>query len=290
MLPTSGFFAPLDPPDASGDYPLELLYESEGGITRLWRGRREGKFRIYKGLKPACQEDPLLRSLLRKEFDIGYSLSHPGICEYYAFLDKPGIGPCIEMEWIDGEPMDPGSLSREELRRVLLQLLGILEYLHARQVVHRDLKPENILLTHNGGNVKLIDFGLSDTDAHYLNKGAAGTLRYVAPEVLAGAPADARADLYALGVILQDAGHFRRIARRCLSANPSRRYASALEMEKALRRESWQWVWLLLVALAALTGLLMSRRAEKENAADRIFRQATELLEEAGKVTAGEAP
>ena len=72
----------------------------------------------------------------------------------------------------------------------------------------------------------------------------------------AGAPADARADLYALGVILQDAGHFRRIARRCLQADPSRRYTSAREMEKALRRESWRWIWLLLVVLAALAGAL----------------------------------
>lgn len=290
MLYPSGFFFSPQAPDAPGDSAPELLYESADGYITLWRGRKEGKFRVYKALKEPFRGDPLYESILRKEFDIGYSLSHPLICEFYAFLDHPLLGRCIEMEWIDGAPLAPEQLSRKRTRELMLQLCDILRYLHERQVIHRDIKPANLLVTHNGGNLKLIDFGLSDTDAHYLNKGAAGTLQYVAPEVLAGQGADARSDLYSLGCILWESGHYRRIARRCMAADPSRRYATASEVAAALHRSPARWL-LPLAAAALLAGLfLLYRERREESAADRIFTRATELMEEAGGVRAAEEP
>lgn len=290
MLYPSGFFSTPQAPLAPGDSAPELLYESAEGYVSLWRGRKEGKFRVYKALKERFRGDPLYESLLRKEFDIGYSLSHPLICEFYAFLDHPLLGRCIEMEWIDGAPLAPEKLSRKRTRELMLQLCDILRYLHERQVIHRDIKPQNLLVTHNGGNLKLIDFGLSDTDAHYLNKGAAGTLHYVAPEVLAGQAADARSDLFSLGCILWESGHFRHIARRCMAADPSRRYAGADEVAAAFRRSPALWL-LPLAAAALLAGLfLLYRDRREESAADRIFTRATELMEEAGGVRAAEEP
>lgn len=290
MLHSSGFFSTPQAPDSSEASQLELLYESAEGYASLWRGRKDGKFRVYKALKERFRGDPLRESLLRKEFDIGYSLSHPLICEFYAFLDHPRLGRCIEMEWIDGTPLRPESLSRERTRELMLQLCDILRYLHERQVVHRDIKPSNLLVTHNGGNLKLIDFGLSDTDAHYLNKGAAGTLHYIAPEVLAGAPADTRADLYSLGCILFETGHFRRIARRCMAADPSRRFAHAEDVAAALRRSPLRWIVPLGLIVSAIIVFLLYQNRTEESAADRIFIQATELMEEAGGVKAAEEP
>lgn len=58
-----------------------------------------------------------------------------------------------------------------------MQTCAALDYIHRRQIIHRDLKPENIMLTGNGGNVKLIDFGYSDTDSYAVLKQPAGTRR-----------------------------------------------------------------------------------------------------------------
>ena len=285
MLYPSGFFSTPSAPDPSEEGHLELLYQSEEGYVCLWRGRKEGRFRVYKALKERFREDPLYESLLRKEFEIGYSLSHPLVCEYYAFLNHPLLGRCIEMEWIDGEPLQAASLSRKRIREVMLQLCDILRYLHERQVIHRDIKPSNLLLTHNGGNLKLIDFGLSDTDAHYLNKGAAGTFRYVAPEVLAGHPATSRSDIYALGCILYESGHYRRIARRCMAADPSRRYPSAAAVASALRRYPLRWLFPAILVLGVVVFSLLQQGKADQSAADRIIMEATRLMEEAGGVS-----
>ena len=77
------------------------------------------------------------------------------------------VGPCIVMEYVDGETLVDylkTSPSNKEKKRVLNELLDALTFIHNHQVVHNDLKPDNILITHNGHNVKLIDFGYADGD------------------------------------------------------------------------------------------------------------------------------
>ena len=95
----SGFFAA-----PSSDVPegLALVYDS-GAWCELWRGTRSGKFRCYKSLKPEFRGRPLYESLLRKEFDAGFSLDHPGIRRYISFMCHPELGNCIELEWVDGK-------------------------------------------------------------------------------------------------------------------------------------------------------------------------------------------
>ena len=73
-------------------------------------------------------------------------------------------------------------------------------------MLYRDLKPENILVTRNGENIKLIDFGLADTDGHAVLKQPAGTPRYMSPEQKVKAEADARNDIYSLGIIMEQMG------------------------------------------------------------------------------------
>lgn len=122
-------------------------------------------------------------------------------------LPGRGITMCMVAEWIDGVTLadylqtEP---SVRQLRRVAMELAEAVAYVHQQQVVHRDLKPRNVMVTSNGGYVKLIDFGLADTDSHAILKQPAGTLRYIAPEQARLAQADVRNDIYSLGVIMQE--------------------------------------------------------------------------------------
>lgn len=292
MRTESGFLGklPVFPEEMTAGW--EPIPSSGSGFTVLYRSRRAGRSRLYKCLKPEWQGNPVYESLLRKEFEIGFSLNHPGICEYYSFQDYPGMGRCIEMEWIEGqtlgERLSRGSLDRKTARKILLELCDALDYMHHRQVIHRDLKPDNILITDNGDNAKIIDFGFSDSDAYVIGKEPAGTEMFAAPELLAGQNVDCRCDIYSLGVIMQRMpGVPERVVRRCQSVSPEGRYASALEVKEALlQKRKFPFAGAALV-LALLAGLITAaffyydaRRNQEE--ADRIMEDVWEQIQEAG--------
>ena len=268
---------------------LEPLPASGSGVTRLYLCREGGRSRVYKVLAEEFRGEPLYETLLRKDFEIGFSLMHPHICEYYAFRDIPGLGNAIEMEYVEGrnlsERLAEGSLSRGERRKVLAEVCDALGYMHGKQVFHRDLKPENILLTDKGCNVKLIDFGCSDSDSHYSCKGAAGTRSYAAPELAEGRPVDARADIWSLGVIMNSFfPEYRSVAKGCTRRDPADRYASAAEVFRALRRKDlgrhlvrWLLVLLLLAATAAAAFLYDTVR---DADADDLFLSTGRQVEE----------
>ena len=232
----------------------EPIFVPEDGRFDLYRIERDGKFRVIKCLKPKFRGDPLYEGLLKKEYQIGYPLQSSYICEVYAFLDLPMFGHCIEIEWIDGEPLNEylsgGSASRESIRRIVEQLLEAVRYFHSKQVIHRDLKPSNILITRNGGNVKVIDFGFADTDSHSILKHPAGTRQFASPELLEGKKVDSRTDIYSTGVVLSMMGRrYRRISRRCCQRDPDKRFQTVSDVQKAIER-NWHQPVLLLVALA----------------------------------------
>ena len=166
-LSDSGFIAPHT---ISTNWTDIVLFQQRNH-NRLYHAKRYGKHFVLKGLSIDCQSltDHLL--LQEKEFALGVSLSHPHIAETYLLEDVEGCGRCIVMEYVDGITLaewlatNPSHSARQ---RVMLQLLDALEYIHSLQLVHHDLKSSNILITRNGQNVKLIDFGLSQTDAEHL--------------------------------------------------------------------------------------------------------------------------
>lgn len=144
------------------------------------------------------------RIALAGEFKVLSSLRHPNIISVidYGFDDQRQ--PYYTMELVENAQtiIEAGSdRPLVEQVKLLVQMLQALAYLHRRGVIHRDLKPRNVLVT--GGQVKVLDFGLS-VMAEQAGVGVgstAGTLAYMAPEVLAGGQASEAADLYAVGVI-----------------------------------------------------------------------------------------
>lgn len=134
-------------------------------------------------------------------------------------------------------------------------------------MIHRDLKPSNIMITHNGQNVKLIDFGLSDSDSFCVLKSPAGTSGYIAPEqMLPGAKAEPRADIYSLGMVLGDMAKatgdkaLSKMAEICSCRDPQSRPQNIVQLRQRLsctpryRHASLLLCALIIALLAALAG------------------------------------
>lgn len=243
MDEASGFFE--TPTDAQSPIQgmFELVRSNPESYCEIWRADKDGRFRVYKALKREYAGDPVYERLLRKEFEIGYSLSHPNICEYYGFVNIPPLGNCIEMEWVDGCSLDTllprGAVSKTLAAKIISETCDALAYMHSKQIVHRDLKPSNIMLTYNGNNVKLIDFGLSDSDSHSVLKGSAGTQVFASPELISGGNVDYRTDIFSLGCVIDRLGpSFGRVTRKCCQRDPGKRFQSAMEVKQAINRRS----------------------------------------------------
>ena len=281
-VPPSGFFSDWDQERAENHLALEPLNLSGNGITCLYRSRSGGRNRLYKVLAPQYRGQLLYESILRKEFEIGFSLTHPGICAYYAFTNLEELGNAIELEWIEGCTLrewlkqNPTPAHR---KAVVMELLDAVAYMHRKQVVHRDLKPENIMITFQGNHVKIIDFGFSDSDAHAINKGAAGTRAYAAPELVEGKMADQRADIYSLGVILEELNpRLSRIGKRCRAVDLQKRYPSVLDLQKALARRRRLKLIPFILGLLIIGFLAWYFRSYGDNALDTLVREAEEAI------------
>ena len=188
---------------------------------------------MLKGLKKPYRQDENYKNLLHKEFDILISLQHPNIVSAYSMEEIPEMGTCIVMEWIDGITLEHWSGRKPEGEGIFLQLLDAVHYIHAKQIVHRDLKPSNIMITHNGNHVKLIDFGLSDTDDFAILKQPAGTQGYISPEQIVSQQADIRNDIFSIGCILEKilpGKPYTAIIKRC-KVPIAQRYANVDELK-----------------------------------------------------------
>ncbi len=278
----SGFFEDWDKDRAEENLALERLGAPGSGITQLFKSRSGGRNRLYKVLSPQFRGQLLYESILRKEFEIGFSLTHPGICAYYAFSPLEGYGNAIELEWIEGCTLREWleqKPSRALRVAVLDELLDALAYMHRKQIIHRDLKPENIMITYQGNHVKIIDFGFSDSDTHAVNKGAAGTRAYAAPELLEGKGADERSDIWSVGAIMEELmPAWKTIARRCKAEDPQKRYPSIPALQKALARRRRLWIIPVAALLLLALGLAIWFRTYGDADLDSLVREAEEAI------------
>jgi len=144
------------------------------------------------------------RARLLREARAAAQLRHPNIVPVFDAGEVDGM-PYVVME-LEGPSLHdqpPGGL--EETITIARQICAALEHAHSHGIVHRDVKPENVLVAPDGP-AKLTDFGLVRTAASRLTAEGTvlGTVFYLAPEQILGQEVDARADLYALGVLLYE--------------------------------------------------------------------------------------
>jgi serine/threonine-protein kinase len=136
------------------------------------------------------------------------SITHPGVVSVYDYGVVDGR-PYLVMQYVDGVSLADAARKgrRVDPVRLARELLDAVAHVHAAGIVHRDIKPANVLLDRSG-RAHLTDFGIArQTDATTLTRTGVviGTLRYLAPEVLAGAPAGPASDLYAVGTVIDEA-------------------------------------------------------------------------------------
>lgn len=159
-----------------------------------------------------------MRSRFEREARIVARLKHPAIVTIHDFGLLPSGHAYLVMEYLDGETLRKTIMSGPQPVSAALELLSTvgdaIDCAHRAGVIHRDLKPENIMIVreHAKATPRVLDFGLAkmtgpigEDDATLVQSGhsagVVGTLMYMAPEVLSGHVADAKADQYSLGII-----------------------------------------------------------------------------------------
>jgi Tol biopolymer transport system component len=207
-----------------------------GGMGEVYRARdtRLGRDVAIKVLPAHLSANPGLKQRLEREAKAISSLNHPHICTLHDVGAQDGVDFLV-MEHLEGETLADrlhrGALPLDEALKIGIQIADALDKAHARGIVHRDLKPANIMLTKNGP--KLMDFGLakpapglssasglspltpttptmsvaalSASASPLTQKGTVvGTFQYMAPEVLQGAEADARSDVFSFGCVIYE--------------------------------------------------------------------------------------
>lgn len=274
--PSSSDFAGVFPPGTLLSERYRIVSPiGRGGMGLVYRAEdlRLGQTVALKFLPKELAGDQTRLNLLYAEVRNARLISHPNICRVYDIGEHDGR-PFLSMEYVDGEDLASllkriGRLPAQKALEISHELCAGLAAAHDKGVIHRDLKPANIMIDGNG-QARIMDFGLavSHRDADE-QKGAAGTLSYMAPEQLAGRGSSVRSDVYSLGLVLYELFTGRRafeasspaeayrkqameaplppsshnphidpavekVILRCLAKSPDSRPASALEAAVAL--------------------------------------------------------
>jgi tetratricopeptide (TPR) repeat protein len=212
----------LTSPAAGRSTPRELLPGTvfAGRFTIVEKVAEGGMGVVYKAIDQVLREDVALKTIrpeltrepefverLKREVHVTHQISHPNVCHVF------DIGECegdlyVSMQWIHGESLHQllrhaGRLDTGRALEIAEKIARALDATHTQGVVHRDLKPANVMID-DGGEVCVMDFGLAtEKGSQKLSRVGVtlGTPRYMAPEQFCG-DVDARADLYALGLVL----------------------------------------------------------------------------------------
>ena len=200
-------------PDSVAGYPLlSMLHQTEN--YTVWRAydSRDHRDVVIKTVTPSVRK--LKRALqgLEREARMGLKLYHKNLVRFESFAID-GLKSYLVMEFVPGKPIsnwlndDPAR--KAQLKRLLLEAVDALSYIHEQGFVHRDVKPDNILVN-DIAELKIIDFSISvkaGFDFRRLVRAKpkiSGTRDYMAPEQVLGRRTDGQADIYGLGATMYE--------------------------------------------------------------------------------------
>jgi serine/threonine-protein kinase len=245
-------------------YRLERLVGT-GGMSEVWLAEDErlGRWVAVKLLRERVVEgeDNDLGASLEREARVVARLQHPNIASVFDVGTHDGRHYLV-MEYVHGHSLRQliearGRLTEAEVVRYGTQIASALQYAHDQGVVHCDVKPENILVTEQGV-AKAVDFGVAETVTRTMTPDQArdilGTIAYLAPEVIQGSDADARSDVYSLGLTLYEAAAGRLpFSGTTPAAIAGQRLASPAPPLRAFNREASPQIEAALAGALALT-------------------------------------
>ena len=196
----------LTPGTLLGDRYRIVSLLGRGGMGEVYRADdlKLGQAVALKFLSHRMAEERRLYDEVR----VGRQVSHPNVCRLHDIVEI-GSRLFITMEFVDGEDLASllrrvGRLTPERALTISREICAGLAAAHDKGVIHRDLKPGNVMID-GKGRARITDFGLAISADERSFHVSAGTPAYMAPEQLAGAPATARSDVYALGLVLYEA-------------------------------------------------------------------------------------
>lgn len=220
------------------------LYEQDKKKIELVFHPLEQQYYVLKTMKAPFN---------RPVYDALKADPHPGFAKVYEVKVQEDVMYVLE-EFVNGPTleytMDAHTISKEEAVTYILEMLDVLEHLHALTppIIHRDIKPANILVTN--GHVKLIDFDIARKYDEQQRKDTVvmGSVGYAAPEQFGFSQSDPRTDIYAMGILMNELfcghhpieqqldGKLGNVAATCMHIDPEQRYRHISDLRSAFIR------------------------------------------------------
>lgn len=264
---------------------FELVHATTHSL--LYRMKKDGKYFI---VKQNALFNELGRRILRHEYEISIGLNHPNIVNIYEYRYSDDYSDQIVMEYVEGRSLNEFLSENTPLRerkRIFLELLDVIDYLHNNRIIHNDIKPENIIISKTRNRVKLIDLGLSDDDVNFALKSIGFTKGFSAPELIKENKSDIRSDIYSLGMIFKIlfGDRYSAISKKCLRNNPDKRFQNIQALERRINRLYWRWLLPLLIIIIGLLSVLIvwaineweSEKMEREQLKTAVMVQSKEI-------------